>query len=299
MKGTRWHTNTPWTLVLLILIIFGLNSCGGGSGGGQPTPGPGSGGNNGNMDIVPPPPPGSDLVIAANSVSDSTLTPGQQFTLRVTVRNQGSVQAPATTLRYKSDPSLPIISSDTTVGTDSVSSLAPSTTSSESITLTAPSTAGTYYYGACVDSVSGERNTDNNCSGNEGVRVTVSSSGGGSPGGGSGGSRGINFRITDACNDGYDMNYRFFANDASSDVIGVWPEAGRVYVTRRLGETYTHTLACTSDTDKICYGAQRESSSGDNSYWGVGLDGDEGCSGCCYSCPSSGSVTGGIRLTCS
>ena len=121
----------------------------------------------------------------------------------------------------------------------------------------------------------------------------------GSQGGGVGGSREITFRITDACNDGYDINYRFFANDASDDVVGGWPGGNLVYSTRRLGETHTHTLACPSNTVKICYGAQRESSSRDNSYWGVGLDGDEGCADCCISCPSSGVVTGGRRLTCS
>ena len=37
------------------------------------------------------------------------------------------------------------------VGTDAVAELAPSGTSTESVSLTAPSTAGKYYYGACVD----------------------------------------------------------------------------------------------------------------------------------------------------
>ena len=41
----------------------------------------------------------------------------------------------------------------------------------ESISLTAPSTPGTYYYGACVDSVSGESDTTNNCSGSVTVNV--------------------------------------------------------------------------------------------------------------------------------
>ena len=45
-------------------------------------------------------------------------------------------------------------------------------TGDESITLTAPSTAGTYYYGACVDSETGESDTTNNCS--AAVTVTVS-----------------------------------------------------------------------------------------------------------------------------
>ena len=59
------------------------------------------------------------------------------------------------------------------VGTDAVGALAAGT-SSESITLTAPSppsTAGTYYYGACVDAVTGESDTTDNCSGSVTVEV--------------------------------------------------------------------------------------------------------------------------------
>ena len=41
----------------------------------------------------------------------------------------------------------------------------------ESISLTAPDTPGTYYYGACVDAVSDESDTANNCS--AAVPVTV------------------------------------------------------------------------------------------------------------------------------
>ena len=63
--------------------------------------------------------------------------------------------------------SLPIIRGGSTVGTDSVRNLGPSESSNESIILTAPLTAGTYYYGACVDSVSGEKqHLENNCSDN-------------------------------------------------------------------------------------------------------------------------------------
>ncbi len=65
-----------------------------------------------------------------------------------------------------------VSSSDTQVGTDAVGALGALATSSESISLTAPSTAGAYWYGACVDSVNGESGTGNNCS--SGVRVTVS-----------------------------------------------------------------------------------------------------------------------------
>ena len=57
------------------------------------------------------------------------------------------------------------------VGAYKVGSLAASGTSASSINLTAPSNAGTYYYGACVGTVSGEINTNNNCS--TGAQVTV------------------------------------------------------------------------------------------------------------------------------
>ena len=116
-----------------------------------------------------------DLIVELPSVRDSTLTPGQTFTLSATVRNSGTGQSAATTLRYYRSSDATISTGDTAVGTDAVSGLSASNTSAESISLRAPSSAGTYYYGACVASVSSESNTDNNCS--AGVRVTVSSGG--------------------------------------------------------------------------------------------------------------------------
>ena len=112
-----------------------------------------------------------DLVVGAPSVDDSSPTTGESFTLSATVRNQGDGSSAATTLRYYRSADSTISSSDTAVGTDPVGGLAASGTSAESTSVTAPSTAGTYYYGACVDSVSGESNTGNNCS--SGVTVTV------------------------------------------------------------------------------------------------------------------------------
>ena len=53
----------------------------------------------------------------------------------------------------------------------SVGSLPASGSSNESISLTAPSAAGDYYYYACVDPVSGESDTENNCSNAVSVRV--------------------------------------------------------------------------------------------------------------------------------
>ena len=115
-----------------------------------------------------------DLAVQSVSVSDNTLTPGQSFTLRATVRNQGTGQSAATTLRYYRSSDRTISTRDTQVGTDPVGALGASRTSPESIRLTAPSTEGTYYYGACVAIVSDESDTRNNCS--SGIRVTVEAS---------------------------------------------------------------------------------------------------------------------------
>ena len=118
---------------------------------------------------------GPDLIVQAPSVSAAMLTPGQEFTLNVTVHNQGDEQAAATMLHYYRSNNATISASDTEVGTDAIDALDASATSAASIALTAPTDVSAergIYYGACVDSVSGESSTDNNCS--SAVRITVS-----------------------------------------------------------------------------------------------------------------------------
>ena len=112
-----------------------------------------------------------DLAVQSASASNVSPGPGDALTLSATVRNRGAGDAAATTLRYYRSTDATIASADTELGTDAVGALAASGTSNQSISLTAPSTAGTYYYGACVDSVTGESNTGNNCS--AAVSVTV------------------------------------------------------------------------------------------------------------------------------
>ena len=119
---------------------------------------------------VPEPEP--DLVVGSPTVSDSSPTSGASFTLSATVRNAGGAASSSTTLRYYRSTDATITTSDTSVGTDAVGTLAAAGTSSESTSLTAPSTAGTYYYGACVDAVTGESSTTNNCSSSVTVTVT-------------------------------------------------------------------------------------------------------------------------------
>ena len=115
-----------------------------------------------------------DLVVQTPSVSDSSPNAGESFMLSATVRNQGNGRSASTTLRYYHSLDATISTGDTEVGTDTVGSLTAAASSDQSISLTAPSTAGTYYYGACVDPVSGESATGNNCS--RAVTVTVASS---------------------------------------------------------------------------------------------------------------------------
>ena len=125
-----------------------------------------------------------DLIVETASVSDSSPTPGQSFTLSATVRNQGTGQSAATTLRYYRSTDATISTQDTEVGTGPVDALAAAGTSAESVDLTAPSSEGTYYYGACVASVAEEADTRNNCS--SGVAITVNTTEGLGTGEGSG-----------------------------------------------------------------------------------------------------------------
>ena len=118
--------------------------------------------------------PAPDLVVDTPTVSESAPAAGDRFTLSATVRNQGNGRSGFTTLRYYRSTDSTITANDTAVGTDSVFRLNASASGDESISLTAPDTPGTYYYGACVDSVSDEADTTNNCS--SAVSITVGES---------------------------------------------------------------------------------------------------------------------------
>ena len=112
-----------------------------------------------------------DLEVGQPTVGDASPAPGAAFTLAATVSNAGDSASPATMLRYYRSSDATVSASDTEVGTDSVPALAAGGTSAQSLPATAPSTAGTYHYGACVDAVAGESDTTDNCSAS--VRVDV------------------------------------------------------------------------------------------------------------------------------
>ena len=114
-----------------------------------------------------------DLVVGSPSVNDSGPAAGAEFTLSATVENDGEGTAAATTLRYYQSTDVTIATTDTEVGTDAIAVLVAAGTSDQSVDLTAPDTAGTYYYGACVDAVTNESDTANNCSTSVAVTVPV------------------------------------------------------------------------------------------------------------------------------
>ena len=123
------------------------------------------------VQVTVPGPVHPDLAVGAPSVSNSSPAIGASFTLSATVTNVGGGASPATTLRYYRSTDATITTADTSVGRGAVAELAASGTGSGSVDLTAPASPGTYYYGACVDTVAGESDTTNNCSTSVGVTV--------------------------------------------------------------------------------------------------------------------------------
>ena len=122
----------------------------------------------------PPLPAGPDLmvhgIITVTSLDGTP--PGGSFQLGASVRNDGDESSAATTLRYYQSTDATITTSDTEVGTDTVGGLSAGATTRIVTYVTAPASAGTYYYGLCVDAVTGESDTTNNCSGSASVEVT-------------------------------------------------------------------------------------------------------------------------------
>ena len=112
-----------------------------------------------------------DLLVNTLTLEGDDPDAGAAFTLQARVINQGGAESGITTLHYYRSTDATISTSDTKAGTVSVSSIAAAGVSTQSIQLTAPSDGGDYYYGACVDAVSGESDTANNCSGALSVSV--------------------------------------------------------------------------------------------------------------------------------
>ncbi len=121
-------------------------------------------------EVVPSTP---DLVVEAVEAVPDTVEPGEQFRLYATLRNNGTAESSAATLTYYRSTDAVISTEDTQIRAFPRNPLGVNDTIRRYLTITAPTTPGTYYYGACVDSVTGESNTDNNCSIAVSVTVTA------------------------------------------------------------------------------------------------------------------------------
>ncbi|MDE0018261.1 MAG: T9SS type A sorting domain-containing protein [Candidatus Poribacteria bacterium] len=90
------------------------------------------------------------LVIESLQPSKFALAPRERFTLTATIKNDGDATSTRTTAQYYLSADDSITSRDTTLGTETVSAITAGRTTQVSRTLTAPTAAGTYYYGVCV-----------------------------------------------------------------------------------------------------------------------------------------------------
>ena len=163
--GGKWHLSVSANRPLLVMNLMATSS-------GHLTNLSTSTGRNPG---TPPPTPLNkpDLVIQPPSTSNPNPNAGERFTLTVAVRNQGDAPSSSARLRFYGSADPTISTGDTEIETTApvtVGALPPSGISSHAISLSSP-TIGIIYLGACVDPVSGESNTRNNCS--PSVRVTV------------------------------------------------------------------------------------------------------------------------------
>ena len=122
-----------------------------------------------NWRVSPIPTP--DLVVNSVTLSNTSVITGQTISLQASVFNQGNAIANSTTLRYFLSDDVSINTSDTELSNVLIASLSAGNSSLHSVNITAPFSAGTYYLGACVDSVNTELATINNCS--SGIEVVV------------------------------------------------------------------------------------------------------------------------------
>ena len=117
-----------------------------------------------------------DLQFTNVTPTSVTGSPGGTVRATFTLRNGGNATAPATTIRIFASTNSTISTGDTEIGSDPNPSLGAGQSRTITATVRLSSQAsGTFYFGLCVDRVSGESNTQNNCS--TGVRVTVRGSG--------------------------------------------------------------------------------------------------------------------------
>ena len=115
-----------------------------------------------------------DLLFSSVTPTSVTIAPGSSKAAVFTIRNAGNANSAPTRARGHQSPNANITTSDRVVSSPiAVGALQPNGTHRIELTLNIPSNfqPGSFYVGMCVDAVTGESNTANNCS--SAVRVTV------------------------------------------------------------------------------------------------------------------------------
>ena len=107
---------------------------------------------------------GPDLVIRSARVESPTVMIGGGVRLYITLTNQGTNAAPATTIRYYRSLDATISAADTELQAVNVGQIGAGKSTTTWALLLSPTVSGVYYYGACVDGVASESDTSNNCS---------------------------------------------------------------------------------------------------------------------------------------
>ncbi len=105
-----------------------------------------------------------DLHISSVSTSTGSVQPGGAVTVNATVHNQGDASSLSTNLRYYYSTNSVISTADTQLTTDFVSSLSPGGSSPEAASVALSVAPGNYWIGVCVDAVTSEEFTNNQCS---------------------------------------------------------------------------------------------------------------------------------------
>ena len=94
--------------------------------------------------------------------------------------------------------------------------------------------------------------------------------------------------------DGASIRYRFFQFSNDNRRLRQWPAGTRYYYIRRYNVRYSTTFSVNGGGN-VCYGAATP----DGRWcWGLGLDGRQRCSNCCYNVPQVGILRVGDRLSC-
>ena len=116
-----------------------------------------------------------DLHISSIGTSTGSVQQGGSVTVNANVHNQGDGSSSSTNLRYYRSDNAIISTGDTQLATDFVASLSVGGSSAESAAVVLSVAPGNYWLGVCVDSVTNEEFTNNQCSAAIPVEVTLDS----------------------------------------------------------------------------------------------------------------------------